>query len=199
MSLAELRISTAAVIPGIFAAAIPVSTLLALPGCQSVPTPSAALIDPLMAPIQQAPPPGRVFAYRSASEPPLIVFEWRHGMPTKQIPSPHNAEKFIVCVYDELLGECESGTRDGVPTPIWFEARADDPAIDRTPITLEKNPVAPVPDLNLGYAFRTSLQVRPEYRGRTLLWQVAACADGTCRMTNPRSLRLGQPADAIGL
>ncbi len=199
MSLAQRRIIAPSLHVGQVTRATVALAFLALPGCTSNPTVSAEINDPLLAPIQQAPPQGRAYGYRLASAPPSIIFEWRHGVPTKQIPSPHQAERIIICVYDEKRGDCESGTRYGVPKPIWFEAAADDPAVNRTPIELEKNPFVPSPDIHFGYEFRTSLRMRPEYRDRSLLWQVGACSSGTCRMSDPRSLRLGRPVDAVGL
>ena len=163
--------------------------LLANAGCTSQPTETDFIIDPLLAPVPQAPSEGRAYSFRSADAPPMVFFDWRHGMPTAQIPNPHQAERIIICVYDEQRGECESGTREGVPKPIWFEAAADDPKVNRAAIKQERNPFVRAPDMHLGYEFRTSLRMRPEYRDRRLLWQVGACASGTCRMSDPRSLR----------
>ena len=119
-------------------------------------------------------------------------------MPTAQVPSPHQADRMILCVYDEQRGDCESGVREGVPPPIWFEAAADDPVLDRRAIQPERNPFATTPDIDLGYEFRASLQMRPEYRGRTLRWQVGACLSGTCRMSDPRSIRMRSPGEGEG-
>jgi len=172
-----------------------VIALILAAGCTSHPNDVGVITDPLMAPIPQAPPPGKAFGYSPTSAPRMVHFRWRHGMPTAQIPNPHQAERLIVCIYDEQLGDCESGTRAGVPKPIWFEAAADDPQINRTPIKPERLPFVSSPDIHLGYEFRTSLRMRPEYRDRSLLWQVGACASGTCRMSDPQSLRIGPTID----
>jgi hypothetical protein len=155
--------------------------------------------DPLVAPIPQTPAEGKAFSYRAADAPPMVHFEWRHGMPTAQIPSPHQADRIIICVYDAQRGECESGIREGVPAPIWFEVAAEDPKVNRTRIKHAWNPFVRAPDIHFGYEFRTSLLMRPEYGDRGLLWQVGACAGGTCRMSDPRAIRIGQPVDAGGI
>lgn len=173
-------------------------SILAL-GCSSQPADVGVITDPLMAPKPQAPAQGRAYGYRSTGVPPMVFFKWRHGMPTAQIPNPHQAERFIICVYDEQLGECESGTREGVPKPIWFEAAAEDAAINRAPIKQELRPFVSSPDIHVGYEFRTGLRMRPEYRNRSLLWQVGACAGGTCRMSDPRLLRTGRRRAPDGL
>jgi hypothetical protein len=168
--------------------------LVLIAGCTSQPAEVESFIDPLVAPAPEAPPDGKSYPYPAAGEPPMVLFRWRHGMPSKQIPSPHQAERFILCVYEEQRGECESGKRAGAPSPIWLEVAADDPALNRTPIKQEKNPFVRSPDIHLGYAFRTSLRMLPDYRDRSLLWQIGACSSGTCRMSDPRSLRLGPSA-----
>lgn len=173
--------------------------MLAAAGCTTKPTEMDTIVDPLLAPIPSAPAEGRKYSFRSADAPPMVFFNWRHGTLTAQIPNPHQAERIIICVYDEQRGECESGTREGVPKPIWFEAAADDPKINRAAIEPERNPFVRAPDMHLGYEFRTSLRMRPEYRDRRLLWQVGACASGTCRMSDPRSLRMGRPAGSDGI
>jgi hypothetical protein len=152
----------------------------------------SSISDPLVAPSPQYPPDGSLISYPAdAAAPPSVELVWRHGMPSAQVPNPHHADTMLICVYDEQKGRCESGTRQGVPQPIWLEATADDPLIKRTPIRQEQPPFASFPDMDLGYEFRTRLMLRPEYRGRTLLWQVGACLEGTCRMSDPRSLRVG--------
>lgn len=173
--------------------------MLATAGCTSKPTETDPIIDPLLAPVPQAPSEGRAYSFRSDSAPPMVFFDWRHGMPTGQIPNPHQAERIIICIYDEQRGECESGTREGVPKPIWFEVATEDPKINRTPIRHERIPFVRAPDIHLGYEFRTGLRMRPEYRGRRLLWQVGACASGTCRMSDPRSLRMGRSGESGGI
>lgn len=119
-----------------------------------------------------------------------MEFVWRHGMPTAQVPNPHQAERFVICVYDQQLGRCESGVREGVPEPIWFEAADADPVVNREPVRQERLPFIRSPDIHLGYEFRTRLRMRPEYRDRTLAWRVGACLAGTCRMSDPRTLRM---------
>jgi len=146
--------------------------------------------DPLVAPVPLEPADGQQLGYSTTGAPPMVELVWRHGMPTAQVPVPYHADHIIICVYDEQTGRCESGSREGVPQPIWLEAAADDPKINRTPIRQEKPPFISAPDIDLGYEFRTSLRLRPEYRDRTLLWQVGACLGGTCRMSDPRSFRL---------
>lgn len=167
-------------------------------GCVSQPPETDSIIDPLKAPVPQTPSEGRTYRYGSDGRPPMVLFAWRHGMPSKRIPNPHQAERIVICVYDQQRGECESGKRAGVPRPIWFEAAAADPAINRTRIEPEKNPFVRAPEILLGYEFRTSLPMRPEYRDRSLLWQVGACSRGTCRMSDPRSLRVGSSAAGDG-
>ena len=164
--------------------------LLPLAGCGLMPEEEEPFSDPLLAPLLQAPVDGHLYPYLPASGPPSVELVWRHGMPTARVPNPHQAERIIICVYDQQRGRCESGTREGVPKPIWFEAAVDDPAINRAPITPEQLPFLPSPDIHLGYEFRASLRMRSEYRDRTLAWQVGACLSGTCRMSTPRSLRI---------
>lgn len=173
--------------------------VLAMTGCGSSPTDDAELGDPLMAPIPKAPAEGKAYSYRAANASPMVVFEWRHGMPTAQIPSPHQADRIIICVYDAQRGECESGTREGVPAPIWFEVSAEDPKVNRAPIKHAWNPFVRGPDIHFGYEFRASLRLRPEYGDRGLLWQVGACASGTCRMSDPRAIQIGRPVEAGGI
>jgi len=167
-------------------------------GCTFQHAESEPLPDPLVAPIPQAPPEGRAYVYPPTGLPPTVELVWRHGMPTGRVPSPHQAERFIVCVYDAQRGRCESGFREAVPRPIWLDAPADDPVIKRTPIKQKQLPFASSLDLQLGYEFRTHLRMRPEYRDRRLLWQVGACLGGTCRMSDPRSLRIGRVVEPIG-
>jgi hypothetical protein len=161
-------------------------------GCSSPPAEVERLSDPLIAPLPQAPPDESRFGYRTGTQSPVVEFVWRHAMPTAEVPSPHQAERFIICIYERQRGRCESGHRKGVLRPIWFEADADDPMMDRTPIRQERLPFAPAPDIYLGYEFRTRLRMRPEYRGQSLLWQVGACLSGTCRMSDPRSLLMNR-------
>ena len=194
----QLLIESVSRLPGRILSPMAGFLLLAAAGCTLQPPESEPISDPLMAPSPQAPPEGRTYSYSSDGQPPMVLFKWRHGMPTKQIPSPHQAERFIICVYDEKLGECESGTREGVPEPIWLEVAADDPVVYRRPIEQEKNPFVRSPNVNIGYEFRTSLGMHPEYRDRSLLWQVGACSGGTCRMSDPQSLRMGGPGQWNG-
>jgi hypothetical protein len=170
--------------------AIALISLLAA-GCVWKRAEVAPISDPLVAPSPQYPPDGSLISYPAGASPPSVELVWRHGMPSARVPNPHHADTMLICVYDEQKGRCESGTRQGVPQPIWLEAVADDPQINRTPIRQERPPFASSPDMDLGYEFRTRLRLRPEYRGRTLLWQVGACLKGTCRMSDPRSLRVG--------
>lgn len=151
-----------------------------------------SLTDPLLAPLPKAPPQGQVFLF-TADRPPLVRFEWRHAVPTARVPNPHQAERFILCIYDRAQGRCESGKRDGVPPPIWFEAEARDPLIERTPILPDRVPFAAPLDIHLGYEFATPLRMLPAYRNRDLSWQVGACRGGTCRMSDPWSLRIFEP------
>lgn len=171
--------------------------LLAIAGCTSQPAEVTRISDPLLAPSPQAPPDGKVYRYRLTGEPPLVELVWRHGMPSAQVPSPHQAERMIICVYDEQRGRCESGSRVGVPQPIWLEADADDPAINRTPIRQKQLPFVSTPDIHLGYEFRTSLRMRPGYANRSLLWQVGACLGGTCRISDPQRLRMTRPEERV--
>jgi hypothetical protein len=167
-----------------------ISIIFVIVGCMSEPAGIELTRDPLIAPVPQAPSDGRRYGYSPAGDPPEVQFVWRHGMPTAQVPSPHQAERMIICIYDQERGRCESGSREGVPRPIWFQADTDDPKIERTPIRQELPPFASPLDIDLGYEYRTLLRMRPEYRGRTLLWQVGACLSGTCRMSDPWSLRM---------
>jgi len=152
------------------------------------------LTDPLLAPVPTGPPPGQVFLFAAADRPPQVRFEWRHAMPTARVPNPHQAERFILCVYDKGRGRCESGVRAGVPPPIWFEADADDPVLERAPILPKRVPFAAPLPIHLGHTFGTRLSMLPAYRDRELWWQVGACRSGTCRMSDPRSLRMYGPA-----
>jgi hypothetical protein len=162
----------------------------AIAGCISKAPEIEPIPDPLVAPMPRAPADGRQLRYSTTGAPPTVELVWRHGMPTAQVPIPYQADRMIICIYDEQRGRCESGSREGVPQPIWLEVAADDPKINRTPIRQERHPFISSPEIDLGYEFRTSLQMRPEYRNRNLLWQVGACLGGTCRMSDPRSLRI---------
>lgn len=159
-------------------------------GCQLEPEESDFPRDPLLAPSLQAPPDESTYHYDATGAPPTLELVWRHGEPTARVPNPHRADRFIICVYDQQRGRCESGLRAGVPRPIWLDVAADDPAIARDPIRLRRLPFASGPEVSLGYEFRASLQLRPEYRSRSLAWQVGACLGGSCRISDPRTLRV---------
>jgi hypothetical protein len=187
-------LATCSVLPRVFPCALVTLTLGILfvlaAGCTLQPTRVEPFYDPLMAPSPQAPADKKIYHFGPTGEPPTVELVWRHGMPTAQIPSPYQAERIIVCVYEEQRGRCESGSREGVARPIWLEAAADDPAIHRTPIRAERPPFDSFPEMQLGYEFRVCLPMRREYRSLTFLWQVGACVGGTCRLSNPRSLRM---------